>query len=344
MQIVPLPFSPRLASLVIGAAIASEGCASIWGFQDARDLVDGDIGDNETSIASLPDAAIDDGCVCVPPVPIGWNGPYAILHVEAGASPSCPDPYPNVVYDAGAIADAAATTCHCSCAEATGMRCEPGPQSYYSDSQCHTSPCAKTNAAPGDCFGTPGSACAKEVYFTVGTPVATGGLCAPIPTVNTAVLDWTLEALLCGASTTPPTGLCGGTDSICLPHTRAPLDVDTFCISTSGSAHCPAKFVNLTAVYDDGTGTDTRDCTACTCGVPSGATCSGSITTYANTTCGGTGVTNALPLACTGLMGSNISFALTTPQGGSCAPEGGVPIGAFVPNQTTVCCSVTTGL
>lgn len=110
MRIVGRLHATRPAWFAIGSAIAGYGCASIWGFQDAKDLADGATVPSDGSVA---DGFTSTSCVCVPSAPIGWRGPYALLHVDGGAPSSCPDPYGIVEYDGGTIAAAGAPACQC---------------------------------------------------------------------------------------------------------------------------------------------------------------------------------------------------------------------------------------
>jgi hypothetical protein len=169
-------------------------------------------------------------------------------------------------------------------------------------------------------------------------------MCTPVATtVDASAPTWTSEVVLCSPSTGQTTVACSTVGQVCLPHAQSPFDSDTYCIARPGSFPCPSGFLSTPSVYDDGTGYDTRACSACTCGPPSGATCPTTATSYASSTCGGTGVSSPLPLSCTQVTGSSIMVNLAPPGGGSCTPNGGVPMGAFTPNLTTVCCVVATG-
>jgi len=327
-------YAARTWLLAIAPAIAGFGCASIWGFHDAKDFADANVGESGGPEAGAPDALAGEGCVCVP-TPSGWEGPFAILHPDAGTGSSCTAPYPNPSYNAG-VSDAGAATCECACDAPTGMRCGV-VHTYYPDAQCQQKYCARSTLSDGGC--SPISTCAKPAYFTLSEPSVSGGQCTPIATVDASTPSWTLQAVLCAASDVTTGTECPVTEA-CLPRAQAPFDDDTYCITKLGALPCPTGFNRF--VYDEGTGVDSRGCSACTCGPPSGAECGGSVTTYADSTCGGIGTTVEPPVLCAEVSASSLTATLTLPEGGSCAPSGGQPTGAFTPTVSTICCAVTT--
>jgi hypothetical protein len=330
----------RTRLLALGPAIATCGCASIWGFHDAKDFADGDVADSGSSDSGSQDAVASGTCICVPDAPDGWAGPFAILHLDAGPDGSCGDPYPVTSYIAG-VTEAGAASCQCACDAPIDMRCGI-VHTYYADPQCQEKYCARNTLIDGECTAT--STCAKPTYFTMSPPAVSGGLCAPIATVNSATPDWTPQAMLCAVSSAASDAGCRPTDA-CLPRAQSPFDDDTYCITRLGEEPCPAGFYQVNQfVYDDGSGLDSRGCSPCTCEPPTGAACTGNVITYTDTTCGGNGGAVAPPVLCAQVSASSVMVNLTMSEGGSCTPSIVQPTGEFSPTETTVCCAVTQGL
>lgn len=109
-----------------------------------------------------------------------------------------------------------------------------------------------------------------------------------------------------------------------------------------GDAVCPAAGYTVKHVLYSGVD-DTRDCSACSCGKVSGASCSTTLTTYApgSSNCNGVASTLMAPIMCSnGIAAQQTEMMLQmSPTGGSCTPAGGQPTGSATPaGPKTFCC------
>lgn len=89
--------------------------------------------------------------------------------------------------------------------------------------------------------------------------------------------------------------------------------------------------------------TDTRDCSTCTCGAPSGASCTGGQgTIYDANGCSGATQAFAIDGTCKTTGGTTTLAAKQTTAptvSGTCAKNGGTPTGQATPTgPTTLCC------
>jgi hypothetical protein len=145
------------------------------------------------------------------------------------------------------------------------------------------------------------------------------------------------------ACATTAGGGCGQ-GSACVP--KSPTPTQSLCIRKDGEEACPAGFAATTVGYKGGT--DTRGCEPCSC--ESNATCTGG--TYAfldNDNCQPPGTGNSQNVNIDNATCRNVSNQLdfgswsvqaNPPMpGGSCAPSGGQPTGAVMPDgAVTFCC------
>jgi hypothetical protein len=195
----------------------------------------------------------------------------------------------------------------------------------YGTSQCTGIGAVFTIPADGSCKSTNGG------YGAV-TPgsTPTGGGCAHSGGVLQAERPaWQIEALLCGAA--PSSGTCSA--GVCAPEPPAPFGT-AVCIHKAGDQACPDGFPARTLVYTDFS--DTRGCADCGCGAPAGVECP--ISTWANDTCNGTGITLDEGVCDTSNYYS--SAKLGSAVGGSCPASGGEPSGGLDPiSPVTVCCA-----
>src|ERR1019366_9094755 len=105
-------------------------------------------------------------------------------------------------------------------------------------------------------------------------------------------LSWGLAERGCtysGKSDMP--GGCAATAQ-CVAKPSAPYGGP--CVYQAGDLKCPSGYPTK-HLYYKGT-VDSRDCTACTCGAPSGGSCTGSISLYSGPSCGGS-LLNSFPLS-----------------------------------------------
>jgi hypothetical protein len=194
----------------------------------------------------------------------------------------------------------------------------------YGDGGCSSS-AATFTLVDGNCTNTNGGYGAKAPTVT-----PSGGTCAPSGGTLTADAPaWQLEALVCGGAASAGTCSAG----ICAVEPAEPFG-PAVCIHKDGDEACPEGFPARTLVYAEFA--DTRSCTACNCGAPSGISCP--INTFAGA-CGNMGI----PLA-PGNVCDNDNYyyvaRLGPAIGGSCPVSGGEPSGSLDPiSPITVCCA-----
>lgn len=309
---------------------------------------------------------------CVDPVPTGWGTPgYVALYEGASAPtpPDCPDDMPMEVYQGNATLNVQPAICSpCGCAAPIGQDCqlltdlEPPPgKSGIQPMQVSNQPCGQgatqlntltvpnpwggacyhDEILPGgqQCLGAP---CNRSVNSA--SPTVVGGTCAPTggsPTKPAA--QWASRALACHGS------LQGGgcaSPKVCMPKPASPYKSHV-CIEKAGDVDCPAgtPFTKKSVYY---TGVDdTRDCSGCTCGSPSGGACEITITLYGDATSGvcATEVGSVKAGQCVDLAGNPAIHGRTdqitkAPSGALCAPTvQSMPFGTLTPKDaTTFCC------
>ena len=126
----------------------------------------------------------------------------------------------------------------------------------------------------------------------------------------------------------------------------APLPGGSFaasiCIVKDGDWSCDEMppFTIKTLVYP--TINDSRGCIPCSCGPPSGMTCSnGTTVLYGDAQCTTPTLTLSHPDACQPLPSfQSLLYTAGTSTGGSCIPGGTGPQGEAVPGEpVTVCCT-----
>jgi hypothetical protein len=133
--------------------------------------------------------------------------------------------------------------------------------------------------------------------------------------------------------------------SVCQPISAVPFRPG-LCIYKAGDNACPVGKFSQQFVYFE-KADDTRACSACACGAPTGATCDATIKIY-----GDVGVNKCMTEiasfnagGCANLMGNPDVFGraatIVGPTGGTCGVTagGGQATGALTPaNPTTFCC------
>jgi len=145
--------------------------------------------------------------------------------------------------------------------------------------------------------------------------------------------------------------LCVGTpqDDCHAEYCDANIDDDTGtngyakrCIFRPSVFSCPdERYTERTIIYRDLS--DTRNCSDCSCGDPTGATCSATMELWTEPDC--TGELAQIPsdqsCTATGLSSNTKSYRLqiSGPNDGECSPNGGEPGGTVEPIEPmTVCC------
>lgn len=181
--------------------------------------------------------------------------------------------------------------------------------------------------------------------LTIGPLAMNEGSCVPSQPSAPAAPTWKTFVRACWAGYPPqPQNYCDSTADICIPASPPGFRV---CIYQKGDNECPAEFSPYTEKHIVATKyEDTRSCSPCSCGAPSGGSCSSAISVYTDGACStaayATTVTSAgsdchdLPAGVP--LGSKSATAPAyTP--GTCAPSGGEPTGEAKPFQpATYCC------
>lgn len=313
------------------------------------------VDDNGDGLADCADPTCADVATCVAEVPAGWAG-YDHLFDGSGSTPSCAAPFTQTISPGGSGLTAEPASCGaCSCGAPGGQTCDLPDALIVQDSTCGNLPVSFAQLAvpaawdgtcTGDDYAPSVTTCGVNgtspcaVSLTVAPPVVTGGACVALPgsaSVGAAVFAST--GVACEGA--PHGSGCSGTD-VCQPRPAAPFEPGV-CIHHDGDVDCPAgaftaRHVFFTAIAD------TRQCTACTCGQPTGATCAAQISVYSTPTgCTTTPVAQVAAGDCVNLTGNpqvaTRKATIAPPTGGSCAASGGAPTGAATgTGATTYCC------
>jgi hypothetical protein len=281
-----------------------------------------------------------DDSVCVPQAPPGWDGPFVLFDGPDAEAPQCPTALP--VHTLAAYADLvlpAPANCECTCSLPAGGTCGSVPMHFYPMQQPGTCGGCVSDywVPPNVCFGNV-LACGIDVgSVVVEAAPASGGSCVPSnPGAVIPALEW--GRALVGCWGTSPDPGCEN-DSICLP--QAPGFLTGGCVMRPGDLDCPGPAYNDKHLAYLGA-QDDRDCNACLCDPALGASCTGGLTFYWDTQCAQVaGVGYLVPLDCLWKSSAAaVAVQLDPPQGGSCAPSGGGPMGnAVAVDPVTICCA-----
>jgi hypothetical protein len=299
------------------------------GTPDASTGTEGGMSDDDTTTASADGGAACDGALdCVPEVPAGWSGPAAVYR-GAEAPPACPAAFPELAITAGTEIAAPPAECGCECGEASGFQCSVTVTESGEECGFLVFDPDQWTIDSGECQLVDTAANA----FSAGSPSLdpSGGSCAPAANESIAEAAWGVNVQACLARAG---GSCeGGTCVGALDDSH-----DRMCIYTGGDVACPNEdYADREVVYS--TFTDTRDCSSCTCGTPSGTCggtvsyvsgCAGLATLYGSDQVPGCGEASSEPNA----------LRYTATPDVECSPSGGAPTGDVTPTGAiTVCCS-----
>lgn len=243
--------------------------------------------------------------------------------------------------------------------------CGGMPETTFSGPPSHAS-CPACACTPGSATCTPTLFCSTS--SNCGTPTAIGGSCGSIPAAaNFCQIQFNLAESGCSPSDPElelPTWesahhLCGELSLSASPECApGQLCADTvsarLCVMIEGESDvCPETFeTERFLTYRDAT--DTRTCSDCGCGPPSGGSCGGNAQfdifhsagiCDASLFCiGGCEHTTISGTSCQSIAGAEDPVraqveGAATGVHGDCAPSGGDPSGSFAPEEpVTVCC------
>jgi hypothetical protein len=171
--------------------------------------------------------------------------------------------------------------------------------------------------------------------------------CMPGPPVAAKMVTayWATDVRACHGQGFLP---CLDTHSACAP-IEDPLDFRV-CITKEGKHECPTTPGSMFTerhVFYQGVNDD-RQCSACSCGPPTGSLCTATVSIYAGGMCGGgivdQGTVSSVSPRCIDIqppgqaLGSKAAGA-TSYTPGSCQPMGGEPSGAATESESfTFCC------
>lgn len=310
---------------------------------------------------------------CVPEIPAGWEGYFALYDGAPSGDPGCPAQFPSTTTPAYLGNDGimpSPAECECTCTAPQGMTCAPldslniqtgdGPcgQATYCNGQLSvpagwTGACTGNTHYPGGQL-TCGTGASMACDTNTGNPcnvsvrsnavVATGGSCQPNPVkVTRPDPTWERFGRACGDA--PTTGLGCNIGQTCLPQMQAPYE-NGVCVAQQGDVPCPpGAFTEKHVFY--GEVLDTRACTDdCSCGAAAGGTCPTTISIYADNTVDTclTLVTSFPAGTCKDVpnnptFSARMATAPGAPTGGSCQVSGGTPVGTVAPmSPKTFCC------
>lgn len=311
---------------------------------------------------------------CVPSPPSGWEGP--VVYYEGTATPpSCPSSYPTIKQTASSTLDAGTVTCPtCQCGTPSGVTCSADVV-FFDGASCGGSGCwGYWQGVCGSGSPTPppitvGATCktqslcwdptgaTKPVSAAFTNLVAAGGTCTSSSqgTMVKPTAKYTKSVRACGDPTGDPGG-CGASN-VCVPTAPSGF-AQKICIFKAGDVTCPSSAWGKEAVFYTAAPTDTRTCSACGCGTPTGGCTGATLELYTDSAClqekdtlavaEMSGCTNikadSSPVAspgCQGNGGDSRSMKLVggSGSGATCPKTGGTVTGSADPaGPVTFCC------
>jgi len=177
---------------------------------------------------------------------------------------------------------------------------------------------------------------------TIGPLAVTESACTPSKPPTQAPPTWKTLGMSCRIN---PTFECPSNRDSCAPAAAAGFRVCVY-YNPAGDVDCPtiSKYTEKHVFY--GAFDDQRSCSPCTCGEPTGSTCSSNVSIYGDGAC--STLTSSIAVDATGPACADVpsgsplgSKSATLPAyvPGACVPGGGAPSGAATPVMpATFCC------
>jgi hypothetical protein len=323
------------ADAALDAASGADACTP-QGNENCTNGVDDDC----NGLVDCADPACGPQYECVPTIPSGWNS--AALSI--GSRGGCPSGFASqrdVVLDP----TGGAASCTCNCSSSGTASCEKGSVTFYGPNlfgnDCSIIGSSATDVADGACrsnlpfglfgFGIGANAPIRVSKIALTPNTCTGNVSANVPPAGTQ------EGKRCTAQTTTVGGGC----SAGLVCARRVGGAYQSCVAKGGSDSCPSGWPTK---HDTGTSvTDTRACSACTCGTT--ASCGpATVTFFSGNSCDGTAAVatandscNAIPTGGQGASSWRYDAAVLNP--GCQKTGGGQATGSIAfANAETVCC------
>jgi len=257
-------------------------------------------------------------CTCAPQAPTGWT-----LVVMSTSQTSCVDAWGGARSTSYDGPNASSATCGCTCVSSSAG-CAV---SFSYDESCNfgcSGGCAgaPTNLTLASGMCTPATIQANA-YQALAAPSGSGS-CGAQPSANIPPIAWAHTATACSPTLPIGQGACSAGNA-CVPAAPAGFSV---CAEQAGDLTCPFGTKQL----EYAGASDTRGCTVCTCGAPTGFACGGSSVGYTTSDCSGT----SAPLACGPAFNSIEYVAAPT---GTCAAPSVSPTGSATSSgPVTFCC------
>lgn len=298
------------------------------GVEDCQNGVD-DNGDTKVDCAD--DACKKDGFTCAA-VPPGWIG-ITVLYDGVQTSQSCPADFPMQVYTGTRNLKPAPAKCSmCTCTTAT--TCTASTLDEWTGPVCSTG--KSSDMQPAGCFKVMGGA---PLSYSAAPPAATTPACMSAGGDPDTTINWGEHGVACAPAKVG--GGCG-TSEVCAPKPSGAPFGNKLCIYQTGDQMCPANWPTKRTYVDGGKTTDTRACTACSCGQPMGGSCTATTTLYNDGACNN--AINMVPNdgTCIAAVGQpNSGQVVVNTMDATCVASGGVASGTLVAgtNVTTFCCA-----
>ncbi len=328
-----------------GGDVAGESVVDARGDGGDSALADGPVDASHfDETPYVPEAGcVESGAACITPAPASWQGPFIVYDGNEANAPSCTAPDPNQILTAyGDLNSPPPAQCSpaCGCNPPTGGTCS-NKVTVHGLASCVN--CGTTDqVAVGSCIYGYGQLLDCQGFaagaIQVDLVTADGGSCSgTAQTVMKPAYTWQRLILGCTAGSFVQADCPEG--DLCVPLGTTPFEAKA-CVMQMGDVACPGQPYSAKRLVYAGAD-DTRDCSPCTCGPPTGnRTCATSVALYGanNTYCNGNPTHQAAPL-CVGEQDMQVT-ANGPPTGGSCASTGGgTPIGGVTPSSPiTVCC------
>jgi hypothetical protein len=353
--------------LVFAASITAMSCGKGTGSTSTTGGLGGGTGTGGAGMGGTGTGGTDAGndagfpCgICVPGQPLFWSYPFLVWFGGTQQdAPSCPASAADLAFK-GFVSLTAPVDCGtCTCGAPSGSCALPAtmtanaascaqegpstPHTPFDPASGWTGTCDTNESIPSGklCAGVD---CVQSLTVGPLTPSESG--CTPsqpssmqsIPVFNDYII---------GCLRNPYEHCPDNLGALCVPPPPPGFEV---CIAATGVFDCTDP-TNLTPqypethlVYDDYL--DTRACSPCTCGEPSGSTCSSTVSVYTDGACSTlaySATVDSSGPACHDLpAGTPLGSKSATPPTfapGACTPGGGAPMGAVTPTDaTTFCC------
>lgn len=293
------------------------------GDADASDAVTSDADDS----GDAGDGAVTTVCtgVCVPPLPSGWT----FVAYDRAFRPSCSTGY-GTPTDVEEGLSAGAATCACTCATAAPSCSSIAVTAGDAGTNGCNNQTTQTVTTDGGCTSMAALTTQGEKMSATVTP--TGGGCTPDASVSVPAVSYAYQGRICEPLGAPGGGCDAG---VCFP----PPSPYGLCVYQAGAVACPTGYPVQYGVGS--TVTDTRGCSACTCGYD-GGTCGGNVTFYTGTTCNLQSQTITADGTCQAVTNQTFKGFQYAPSatGASCTPSATTPTGdAGFADLATVCCT-----